>query len=306
MAIFKSYDMEDKEKLCELGKALSSPIRLEILQLLYNRNMIIGEIANELNLPVSSTALHIHTLEEAGLITVENLPGTKGGKKLCSCNAHYVNIELIKQNTSVKEVFSAEMPVGAFSSCQTSPTCGLASVNGFIGTKDTEYGFYYPERINAGLLWSSSGYVEYKFANGIPNNRIAQKLSVSAELCSETLGYNEDYKSDITLWINGVSCGTWQSPGDFGARRGRLTPKSWPNERTQHGSLVVWEVQSDGAYVNGEKKSNVNIEQLHLSERAFIAVRIGNRPNAKHVGGFNIFGKQFGDYEQDIILTIEY
>lgn len=69
---------------------------------------------------------------------------------------------------------------------------------------------------------------------------------------------------------------------------------------------VIWEINENGAYVNGEKMADTTVEQLNLSERAFIAVRIGNKPSARHVGGFNLFGKHFGDYDQDIILTIEY
>lgn len=306
MAIFKNFDMEEKEKICDLGKALSSPVRLEILQLLYDKNLIIGEIAKELNLPVSSTAFHLKILEQAGLISMEEQPGTRGGMKLCRCQADHVTINLVKKNPNIDEVFSMEMPVGAYSSCRVTPTCGLWSLEGLIGNEDSEYCFYYPERMKAGILWSSSGYVEYKFANGVPQNREAKKISVSMELCSETSGYRENWKSDITLWINGIECGMWTCPGDFGSRRGRLNPPSWPNGRTQYGILVIWEVDREGTYVNGEKISDMKIHQLQLSDRAFIAVRIGNKLNARHVGGFNIFGKNFGDYDQDIILTVAY
>jgi len=41
-------------------------------------------------------------------------------------------------------------------------------------------------------------------------------------------------------------------------------------------------------------------------EQSYVAVRIGNKPDAHYVGGFNLFGKHFGDYDQDIILTVEY
>ena len=33
---------------------------------------------------------------------------------------------------------------------------------------------------------------------------------------------------------------------------------------------------------------------------------LGNKPDAKYIGGFNLFGKEFGDYAQDIILNVEY
>lgn len=306
MAIFKRYDMENKEELSNLGKALSSLVRLEILELLYDKKMIIGEIAKSLQLPVSSTVFHLKILEKAGLVSVEEQPGTRGGQKLCSCKADHINIELIKKDMDVREVFSVEMPIGAYCGCQVAPTCGLYGTNGFIGEQDTEYSFYYPERVNARVLWTSSGYVDYKFANGVPFDRKAKKIRISAELCSEISGYNEEWKSDITLWINGIPCGMWRSSGDFGKRRGRLNPEYWPNGMSQHGVQVNWEINENGAYVNNEKVARTTIDQLNLSERAFIAIRIGNKPNARHVGGFNLFGRGFGDYDQDIVLTIEY
>jgi predicted transcriptional regulator len=37
-----------------------------------------------------------------------------------------------------------------------------------------------------------------------------------------------------------------------------------------------------------------------------IDVRFGNKDDAKHIGGFNIFGKEFGDYKQDIVMCLSY
>ncbi len=37
-----------------------------------------------------------------------------------------------------------------------------------------------------------------------------------------------------------------------------------------------------------------------------IRVRFGIKDNAKHVGGFNLFGKEFGDYKQDIVMGLSY
>ena len=118
MAKVKDYDMEAMEELCDLGKALSSPIRLKILQLLYEESLIIGEIARKLELPASSTAFHLKILEEAGLIRIEEQPGTRGNTRLCTRKVDHVTINLVKKNTNVTEVFSEEMPVGAFTSCQ--------------------------------------------------------------------------------------------------------------------------------------------------------------------------------------------
>lgn len=306
MAKLKDYEIEDIEELSRLGKALSSGIRLEILQLLYDKSMIIGEIAKAMDLPASSAAFHLKLLEEAGLIRMETQPGTRGATKLCTRKIDHITLNLVKRNTDIDEIFSAELPVGAFSSCQVAPTCGLRSVNGLIGNEDMEYCFYYPERMNAGLLWTSSGYVEYRFANGVPRNRRIKKLSFSAELCSEAPGYREDWKSDITLWINGIDCGTWTCPGDFGSRRGRLNLSDWPSGSSQYGLQTIWEIGPDGGYLNGTKISDTAIQNLNLEANAYVSVRIGNKPDAQYVGGFNIFGKNFGDYNQDLVLTMEY
>ena len=306
MAKLREFDINETDELCNLGKALSSPVRLEILGLLYDQSMIIGEIAKKLDIPASSAAFHLKLLEQAGLVRMEEQPGTRGSTKLCTIKVDHIAIDMVKKNTDIDEIFSAEMPVGAYSSCQVTPTCGLCGPAGVIGNEDAEYCFYYPERMDAGILWTASGFVEYKFANGVPKKRRAKSVSVSMEICSEAPGYREDWKSDITLWINGIDCGTWTCPGDFGGRRGRLTPSFWPNGSTQYGIQTIWEVRKDGTYINEKKVSDVTVEQLCLWEKSYVSVKIGNKPDAKYVGGFNLFGKGFGDYNQDIILTVEY
>ena len=306
MAKLREFDINETDELCNLGKALSSPVRLEILGLLYDQSMIIGEIAKKLDIPASSAAFHLKLLEQAGLVRMEEQPGTRGSTKLCTIKVDHIAIDMVKKNTDIDEIFSAEMPVGAYSSCQVTPTCGLCGPAGVIGNEDAEYCFYYPERMDAGILWTASGFVEYKFANGVPKKRRAKSVSVSMEICSEAPGYREDWKSDITVWINGMDCGTWTCPGDFGGRRGRLTPSFWTNGSTQYGIQTIWAVRKDGTYMNEKKVSDVTVEQLCLWEKSYVSVKIGNKPDTKYVGGFNLFGKGFGDYNQDIILTVEY
>lgn len=305
MAKFRNYEINDENEVCALGRAFSSPIRLKILQLLYEDSLIIGDIARVMNIPASSAAFHLKILEEAGLIRMEDRPGARGSSKLCSRKIDSVSIRLIRKDENVREVFSSEMPVGMYSECEVVPTCGLVAADGVIGNEDLEYSFYLPERVNAGLLWSSAGYVEYKFANGLFSNDDVKRVCLTMEICSEAPGFREDWKSDITVWINGVDCGTWTSPGDFGHRRGRLTGSVWPNGSTQYGMLVNWEVRKDGCYVNDRRVGDVTVDELDLNAKSYVSVRIGNKPDAQYIGGFNIFGKDFGDYAQDIVLSME-
>ena len=301
-----NYDIDDMNRMCNLGRALSSPVRVDILHLINENTMKIGDIARELNIPTSSAAFHLKLLEESGLVRLELQPGTRGNMKLCARKVDQVIIDLVKGNNDVNETFIMEMPIGAYTKCSITPTCGLRDMESVIGNEDIESLFWLPERFKAGMLWSSAGYVEYRFPNGIPKDKKVKKLSISMEICSEAPGYQEDWKSDITLWINGIECGTITIAGDFGERRGRLTPLSVENGCSQYGIQTVWEIDTAGSVMNGEKVSNISVADIMVEKMNYIEMRIGNKQDAVYVGGFNIFGKKFGDYNQDIIFNIEY
>lgn len=306
MAKIKGYLLEDVEEICELGKALSSPVRVEIIKLLYQDNLFIGEIAKALNIPQSSAAFHLRLLEKAGLVGMEEQPGSHGTMKIYSRKPDFANICFLPRNMDINEVTRVEMPVGAYVDCSVFPTCGLCAPDGVIGMEDKEYSFYLCERLNAGLLWTSRGYMEYRFPNLLPIERCPISIVFSMEICSEAPGYREGWKSDITIWVNGVECATWTSTDDFGSRRGRLTPAFWPAGSSQYGILITWEIKESGSYINGVRVSDVQIGDLNLGKKPFIQMMVGNKEDARYRGGFNIFGKTFGNYEQDIAMEIEY
>lgn len=83
----------------------------------------------------------------------------------------------------VHEVVTVDMPVGAYSICDVRPTCGIADENGTIGNEDSLTCFYLSERFGAQIPWSSGGYVEYRFPNKLPKNRMLQSISFTAEVC---------------------------------------------------------------------------------------------------------------------------
>lgn len=158
----------------------------------------------------------------------------------------------------------------------------------------------------AQILWGSCGYVEYRFPNRLPKNKTLQSISFTVEICSEAANYRENWKSEITLWINEIECGTFLSPGDFGARRGRYTPKIWASGSTQYGLLTCWSVRCDGCYINDNRVGDVTVEKLGIKPDKPIVLRIGNKEDAQYIGGFNLFGKKFGDYPQDLVMSLEY
>lgn len=127
------------------------------------------------------------------------------------------------------------------------------------------------------------------------------------ELCSEATGFLENWPSDITISINDIEVATYLSPGDFGARRGKLTPEVWANGSSQYGLLKTFSVKNDGGYIDGFLQNHaITIADLKLAERQHISLKIAVKDDAVHVGGVNIFGSRFGDYPQGIIMNITY
>jgi predicted transcriptional regulator len=103
-----------------------------------------------------------------------------------------------------------------------------------------------------------------------------------------------------------VECGTWRCPGDFGDRRGRLTPNWWKTGNTQYGLLTKWTINNNGCYINNIMISDTNLRDIKMDNKTYLSVRFGNKEDAEYIGGLNIFGRAFGDYEQDIVMIIEY
>jgi predicted transcriptional regulator len=117
-------------------------------------------------------------------------------------------------------------------------------------------------------------------------------------------GTSKDWPSDITLAINGREIGTWTSPGDFGDRRGVYTPDWWKLAGSQYGELKRWRVTAAGTFLDGAPVSDTTLGDLELDRHRSIRVRIGVKDDARHPGGINIFGRGFGNQDQDIVMRL--
>ncbi len=285
-------------------KALASEPRIQILSLLRKKKLNINEIAEEMKLPQSTVATNISILEEAGLINTESIKAKKGNQKICSPSFHEILIQFPEEEKNEEQNFvEIEMPIGLFTDYKVTAPCGLCSTERIIGYLDLPDSFLNPERMKAGLLWCTSGMFEYKFPNNtMYDPRKITKLEVSMELSSETPGTNPKWPSDVTIWINKTEIATWTSPGDYGDRRGKYTPDWWKLEGSQYGLLKHFLVTKEGTFIDGMKVSDITIDQLQLREHHSIRVGVGVKPDAEYMGGMNIFGRGFGNYDQGIIL----
>ena len=300
-----NLSLSEPAGLQKVAHALSNELRLKILSLLDERSMNVLELSQRLNMPISTVSNSITVLEEADLIRTERQSGVRGVSKLCSRKKDNITIQLAKTAKRELESFFYHMPIGAYSDFVVTPTCGLLSHERNIGENDNPATFYDPARFQAQLLWFQQGYVEYRFSSHALMEQEAQCLAIAFEACSEAPNYRKDWPSDITVSINGVELGTWCCPGDFGGRQGRCTPEWWLPSSTQYGLLKRWKVMADGCYLDDVRISDVTLEQLHLTDKPYISVRIGVKADAVNQGGINLFGERFGDYNQAIVMRLD-
>ena len=154
------------------------------------------------------------------------------------------------------------MPIGLYTSCEVSAPCGLCSPHGIIGLLDVPGTFLDPDRMNAGLIWFTRGFVEYQFPNNARHvGKAVTALECSLELSSEAPP-PRPMTLRITVSVNGRELGGWTSPGDFGDRRGLYTPGWWKLKGSQYGMLKSFRVTPDGAFVDGVRISSLTPKDL--------------------------------------------
>lgn len=293
----------------ELGmpvfKALSSEVRIKIINLLVEyQKLNMNEIAEKLKLSNATVTMHVKILEEANLIKTSTAVGRHGMQKICSLYEDQIMIQLFAWHSDSS--YKAEINIGHYTDYDIYPTCGLSTKNHLVGAFDDPRYFADPLRFSADILWFSKGYVEYNIPNYINSNQRFEEIQISAELGSEAPHYNNDWPSDIYLYINGIELGYWTSPGDFGGTKGQLNPDWWSLTRNQYGLLKVFKINSDGFFVDNIKVSDVKIQDLNLNYKSKIVLRFAVPEKAKNMRGLTIYGKNFGNYDQAILVKVFY
>jgi predicted transcriptional regulator len=88
--------------------------------------------------------------------------------------------------------------------------------------------------------------------------------------------------------------------------KGIFTPDWWYPNWNQYGLLKLLVINRKGTFIDGLKISDVTIDSFHLDYRSSIRFRMAVEDSAEHVGGLTVFGKNFGNYNQDIKVSINY
>lgn len=290
----------------DIFDALNSQLRIDIIKLLLeNHEMNMTDIATHFGISKGTLTPHIKKLESAGLVGIRLLINQRGPTKLCRIIEDKIIIEVMPEYNEYKS-FETEINVGQYFDFSVTPTCGLASTKNVIGTLDDPRYFSDPCRFDAGMLWFTQGYVLYKIPNLLSLNSTAEEVQISLELCSEAPGVVANYPSDIYFTLNGCELGFWTSPGELYDRPGRYTPSWWYKNFPQYGRIKVITINHNGTYLDGLLLSSVTIDNLNLNNSSELSLKIEVPLSAKNIGGMNLFGKGFGDYDCGIKFKVLY
>src|SRR3954447_23123563 len=121
------------DQALQILKALGSEQRLRVLEFVGNRRCTVTEIAQGLSLPLSTTTAHVNILQDAGLLHTEIEAASRGVQKVCNRTYDQLVIDLSSPPVTEAQAITVALPVGQYSRCEVTPTCGLAGLAGLIG-----------------------------------------------------------------------------------------------------------------------------------------------------------------------------
>ena len=273
-----SFSLSQIERLCQVAKALSSPLRVKMIGLLASRSMNVNELAEALSMPVSTAALNVRQLEEAGLISTEIQPGIRGAMKLCSRRIDSVSLHLVPETQDGVSALTLKLPLGSYARARGSAkatrrarsTTRIVSPRSSCGLN--------PARSNTVSRWAKSTpsrWSGWKFRWRFPpTRRCTARISRAIFTSASARG----------SW----ACG--QAPA--------ITARG--------AAASTWRIDSLGCTLDGEPLSSVTVADLQLDALEYIPLRIGIHADAAHVGGINLFGEKFGDFAQGIVVRVGY
>lgn len=306
LTIEKKSDVDTIAELCE---TLGNRTRLRILETLqrppYQKS--VPALVKELGIPKTTLLFHLHKLEAADVIYMFYKSAEHGSIRYISRKIKSVKVTVYyneRVETPATHTVLQTVGVGQFADFTGDSFNMATTAEHFQLLTDR---CFIPQRFDAQLVYTKKGRITYYFDNDAAKNHTVTELSLSLEICSEAPYYDNNYKSDITFWINNREIATYTCDGDYGDRRGNLNPAWWSDVNTQYGKLLTLTVTDDAVMINGKRiHSKLRLKDLALGSGNKIVLTLGNKDTAEYPGGFNLFGQRFGDYEQDICMQLQF
>ena len=294
------------EETVAFAKALSSELRVHMLQYIaIHAGIGFSELADVFSVSRAAITQNIKILLEADLVEIRQNAENSEARKACFIKESRFTI-YFSPYFNTRNFYSGEIPIGQYTCYEAKPTCGIATVTELIGKVDDPRYFDDPKRFSAAILWLSTGYIEYRLPNYLQKNQHPVELQLSFEISSEAPGIADNWPSDISFYFNGTALGSWTSPGDFGEAAGLYTPQWWEPNWNQYGLLKLLSINSQGTFIDGLMISPLTLESLQLDFKSDFQFRIEAAKEAKNNGGLTLFGRGFGNYNQDIRFHVIY
>ncbi len=292
----------------EVFKALGSDVRMRIVELLLERGqMNMNELATALELTNGALTSHIRRLEECGIIQTVTEGTGHGNQKLCSMKTDQILLTAGKtEELREIKVYETEVRIGHYSDYKVTPPCGMCSVYHQIGTENDVRYFSHPDRLQAGLLWLSDGFLEYRIPNMIPTGHHISQVTFYFEISQDHAYNTEESLTDVAFYLNGHRIGAWLTPDDFRWGKGIYTPLWWSGREKQVGVQKMIVVNFYGTYLDGLKISDVGLNKISFEGQSEMRFRIAVENEGIHRGGMVLYGSGFGNFNQDISVRIHY
>jgi len=286
-------------------QALANETRLAIIELLGKGAQNIQSIAKKLGVTNALIYKHINQLENAGLVCTKKIPAKSGTQRMCHLVTDTIHISFPNPIFTEYKKYETSIAVGHFTNYKVKPTCGIASHTRIIGALDDPKFFMDSERINADIIWFTTGFLEYKTPNPLDGNQKLKMIEISFEIASEFPVSNNVWPSDITFYVNNQEVGTWTVPGNFSDVPGKLNPSWWPRANSQYGLLKHLRITENETLMDGQSISNITTSDI-MFEDSLLSIKFEVKDESKNPGGLTIFGKSFGNHPQDIQIRLFY
>jgi predicted transcriptional regulator len=99
-------------------KALASPVRLQIIQLLAKKAQSISALATQLGISETITAKHLNQLDKTGIISFSR----QGHFKIAKLNVDQINIKFPNTIYPSYNAYTVKIPVGHYTNFSVAPS----------------------------------------------------------------------------------------------------------------------------------------------------------------------------------------
>ena len=143
------------------------------------------------------------------------------------------------------------------------------------------------------ILHKGHAFIGHMFADGFSvvdvRDPLKPKTVAFVAAPKNTRSHHLQIAGDILMAVNGPNIWAMQQ---------------YASQQDYYAKSLIDAVATEQPFAAGIRISDVRLADLDLEAHRSVRLRIGVKKNARHPGGVNIFGRGFGNYDQDIVLRL--